>query len=137
MMIDELDFIQGKFDSPRTTPHCLTSAKRPYLAIASAFAEYCSEIEERDEYKELVTKFTREIKREERILLFEALPALRRIIDDGSGSCESDTKVFGTLESSSRAHRLNYSIRKFVSIISSASGPIILLLDDMQVSEFC
>eukprot|EP00579_Thalassiosira_antarctica_P001271 CAMPEP_0201865614 /NCGR_PEP_ID=MMETSP0902-20130614/441_1 /ASSEMBLY_ACC=CAM_ASM_000551 /TAXON_ID=420261 /ORGANISM="Thalassiosira antarctica, Strain CCMP982" /LENGTH=874 /DNA_ID=CAMNT_0048390405 /DNA_START=134 /DNA_END=2756 /DNA_ORIENTATION=- len=139
---DDGYFIQGKFDQLS-----YASAKQPYSIIASAFADYCSAVEHRDKdtRQELANKLRREIQREERTLLFEAIPALRRIIGGrcypvdenyhphhSCDACQDETKISHNLESNSRAHRLNYLIRKFVSVMSDVGDPIILLLDDMQ-----
>lgn len=101
---------------------------------------------------ELANKLRREIQMEERTLLFEAIPALQRIIGlecdcypidenchhqyHSCAACQEETKISDNFESESRAHRLNYLIRKFVSVMSDLGDPIILLLDDMQVSYF-
>ena len=65
------DFIQGKFDQSS-----YGSANRTYSGIASAFADYCSALEERSQEtrSEVANKLRREIKGEEGNLLFEAIP---------------------------------------------------------------
>ena len=74
---DDGYFIRGKFDQLS-----YGSANRPYSGISSAFAEYCSAVEQRgdDTRTEVVTKLQREIKAEEGRLLLEAIPSLRKII---------------------------------------------------------
>ena len=74
-----IDFIRGKFDQLS-----YGSANRPYSGIASAFAEYCSAVEQRDQetWEELKHKLRHEVKGEEVKLLFEAIPSLRKIFGE-------------------------------------------------------
>lgn len=106
---------------------------------------------------EVSEKLRREIREEECKLLFEAIPSLRKIIggrrrgsaDDAGqeqkkkkqqhssrrhsvASQESVDRV--EIFSDSGSHRLNYLIKKVISVISSIGDPIVLLIDDIQVS---
>ena len=144
------DFIKGKFDQLS-----YGSANRPYQGIASVFAEYCSAVEQRshEDWIEVAEKLRREIDGDEGKILFEAIPSLRKIIcGEPSSQKESDiesrphfceecqhleeVKVDGVSEnfSESGSNRLNYLIKRFVSVISSIGDPIVLLIDDIQVS---
>ena len=105
----------------------------------------------------MAEKLQREIKGDEGRLLFEAIPSLRKIIGGNSTtnsghssrchqerrhSCEAcqhideEEKVQESLDSFSESgsHRINYLIKRFVSVISSIGDPIVLLIDDIQVS---
>jgi len=130
---DDGYFIQVKFDQLG-----YASAKRPHSIIASAFAEYCSSIEQRDEDTrvELENKLRREIKEKERDLLFEIIPALRRIIGDDVYPIDEHYHKHGEDQTMipENFHKLNHLIRKFVSVITQlADGdPIVFLLDDLQ-----
>ncbi|KAL7541321.1 hypothetical protein ACHAXR_010809 [Thalassiosira sp. AJA248-18] len=146
---DDGYFIQGKFDQLS-----YGSAYRPYSGIASAFAEYCSAVEERsqDTWNEVTHKLRQEIKTDEGKLLFQAIPSLRKIIGsecqqdevvlNRRHSCdacihyetEEEEKIPETLDSfsESSSHRLNYLIKRVVAIISSIGDPIVFLIDDIQ-----
>mmetsp|Transcript_25283 Transcript_25283/g.60782 ORF Transcript_25283/g.60782 Transcript_25283/m.60782 type:complete len:1028 (+) Transcript_25283:177-3260(+) len=145
---DDGYFIKGKFDQLS-----YGSANRPYQGIASVFAEYCSAVEQRshEDWIEVAEKLRREIDGDEGKILFEAIPSLRKIIcGEPSSQKESDiesrphfceecqhleeVKVDGVSEnfSESGSNRLNYLIKRFVSVISSIGDPIVLLIDDIQ-----
>jgi hypothetical protein len=93
---------------------------------------------------ELENNLRREIKEKERSLLFEVIPALRRIIggdfspidENNPNNCEDQTKISGAFDSNSRAHKLYHAIKKFVSVISAVGDIIVFLLDDLQVRYF-
>lgn len=168
---DDGFFIRGKFDQlsycgeisgsgeleggdSHNSPHV------PYSGIASAFAEYCSLLEQRGEvaWREVVQALKGDIKDDEGRLLCEAIPVLKKIItcdhlgghasrmDDKESShrhqypLEQEEKKesersFEDEDSftESRSHRLNYLMKKFIKIISNVGDPIVLLIDDMQV----
>lgn len=82
------------------------------------------------------------VQRDERTLLFEAIPSLQNLIGDHTTideNCQYGHEAASQsleLSDSGRAQRFNYIIRKFVSVITDLGDPIILLLDDMQVRVF-
>mmetsp|Transcript_36638 Transcript_36638/g.77303 ORF Transcript_36638/g.77303 Transcript_36638/m.77303 type:complete len:1032 (-) Transcript_36638:196-3291(-) len=141
-------FIQGKFDQLS-----YGSANRPYAGIASAFAEYCSAVEQRSQEtrNEVAEKLRQETNGGEGRLLFGAIPSLRKLVEcphsnDAmhlSHSCdacqylyEDEGMMRDNLESFSKSeggsHRLNYLIKRVVSTISSIGDPIVILIDDIQ-----
>ena len=102
----------------------------------------------------MATKLRREIKEDEGNLLFEAIPSLRKIIGGecnkaedvmhrrhSCDACQHVEEEEGTmpesLESFSEggSHRLNYLIKRVISVISSIGDPIVCLIDDIQVSS--
>ena len=125
---DDGYFVRGKFDQMSHG-----SANSPYSGISSAFADYCSAVENRceEEREEVSQKLRKEIKGDER-LLFEAIPSLRRIIT--GGDCfpveEEEGKLESQVEHSS--HRFLYLIRRIICAISSIGDPIVFLIDDVQ-----
>ena len=72
-------------------------------------------------------------------ILFEAIPALRDIMAcKEPHTSEEEKKAAEHVEddnfTESRLHRLNYLLKKFVNIISNMGDPVVLLVDDLQVS---
>lgn len=150
------DFIKGKFEQLS-----YGSTVQPYLGIDSAFAEYCAALVQRgeDELGEITNKVQRQMKEDERELLCNAIPSLRKIMlntschlkkETGQRLCSEINKLHNIKEEEeesvdiySESHRLIHLIKKFTTIISSIGDPIVLVLDDVQVSisiyrpEFC
>ncbi len=180
---DDGYFIRGKFDQlsccgdmDLSSESHTNSSHVPYAGISSAFVEYCDLLEGRgsEAWREVAMKLKREIGIEEGRVLFDAIPALKRIFtcedayreDSSLTSRENGSqirndrnlpsnrnKIHGcysleeeekkqsdrSLESrhdytESRAHRLNNLLKKFIHAISSVGDPIVLLVDDVQVS---
>ena len=121
-------------------------------------SEYCSAVEQKDEdtLNEVVHKLRQEIKGDEKRLLYEATPSLRRMVGDVSHehqervvhrkhSCdlchhmeEEEEKTLEAFDgfSEGRSHRLKYLIKRVASTISSVGDPIVCLFDDIQVSIY-
>lgn len=142
---DDGIFIRGKFDDQLSPGSAL-----PYSGLASAFGEYCTLLEQmgQDEWNEVTKKLKKEISVDEGKLLVEAIPSLKKVITAGLGDAVKpltsagaqtydfkDTGSVGDVTiADGRFHRLNYVLKKFISVISSTGDPIIFLIDDMQVS---
>lgn len=142
---DDGIFIRGKFDDQLSPGSAL-----PYSGLASAFGEYCTLLEQmgQDEWNEVTKKLKKEISVDEGKLLVEAIPSLKKVITAGLGGAVKpltsagaqtydfkDTGSVGDVTiADGRFHRLNYVLKKFISVISSTGDPIIFLIDDMQVS---
>ncbi len=63
--------------------------------------------------------------------LFDSIPSLRRFLDDGTGvdNWSEWRQIDGNLD-----QRLKYMFCKLIGAISCRSQPLVLVLDDLQVS---
>jgi predicted ATPase len=124
--------IRGKFDQS-----AYGAANFRYSGITHAFAELCSQLDQREDDKEdILRAVSREIDINEGTFLCEAFPSLKRLLPHNDDETTSDPSKFTdfSMSSKNRSHRLNYLLKKFTSAVTSVGDPIVFLLDDVQVS---
>lgn len=83
----------------------------PYSGIASAFSDYCDQLERRgpDDWKEVTDKLRAVIKKEEGRVLYEAIPALKKILTCDNLHDTDDEEQDVTSNSSERLRRKSES----------------------------
>jgi len=105
----------GKFDK--------RAQKKPYAALVNCIADVCRQLNQRGEYKEILT---RELKREELDTLIDVIPDIGDVV-----GCSS-SKQADTARSKEGLEKLKYTLRLFLRAISLPTCPVVMCLDDLH-----
>jgi predicted ATPase len=119
-------FIEGKFDVSARPDKVLASA------LDSFFANINASNVGKNKYMSMRWRINDGIGSGVSCL-FDAIPSLRNFMDDGSEADKSKGQEIGG--NSMVGQRLKYMFCKLISAISCRSQPLVLVLDDLQVSN--
>ena len=118
-------FIEGKFD---------ITASRPDKVLAQALDSFFADINAsnagQNNYMSMRWRISDAVGSGVSYL-FDSIPSLREFMNDGTGVDGSDRQKF---VGNSVDQRLKYMFCKLISAISCRSQPLVLVLDDLQVS---